>query len=93
MLEGKAVYAALLLFADFTNNPARFWFGPGTLKTLDGNTRRGGGALISIDVLAPALGTTAQPASVKLSGVDQDIVRGIVEEMDDAVERDLRRTL
>lgn len=89
MLDKATVYVAVLLFADFDGDPARFWAGPGLLRTLDGNEWRGGGTLISIDALGPALGTTAQPANVKLSGVAQDIVSRIVANQDVAIERDV----
>lgn len=88
MLQGKTVYAALLFYADFENGAGRFWSGPTKLRTRDGNEWFGSGAMISLDVLSPALGTTAQPATIKISGVDEDFITQILPNLDVAIERD-----
>lgn len=89
MLAGRTVYAALLFFFDFDGDPVRYWTGPTTLRTLDGHTWKGGGSLISLDLLSPALGTTAQPATVTLSGVDPSSVLYAAQNIDKAIERDV----
>lgn len=89
MLDGKTVYVALLMFADFADGPLRCWTGPGTLRTLDGNEWKGAGSLVSLDVISPALGTTAQAATATLSGVDRSNLLYAAQNIDNAVERDV----
>ncbi len=88
MLQGRAVYVALLFFIDFENGPGRFWTGPTKLRTRDGNEWHGSGSIISLDVVSPALGTTAQNANLKISGVDDEFLNNILPNIDVAVERD-----
>lgn len=89
MLQGKTVYVGVLFYVDFGNGPGRFWTAGYTLRTRDGELWKGAGRMISIDVIAPAIGTAAAPATLKLSGVDQDIVAKIVPNIDNAIERDV----
>lgn len=89
LLEGKTIYAAPLYYFDFADEAARYWPGPGTLRTLDGQEWKGGGSVISLDLLAPALGTTAQPATITLSGVDVSNLLYAAQNIDKAVEREV----
>lgn len=73
-LAGRVVAVLPLVFMDFVDAPRRWTPGFGTLVTNDGNTWQGTGELISIEGLEEDRGTSANPMTFTLSGVDAEIV-------------------
>lgn len=84
LLAGRKVNAALLIEIDWPNSEiSRLWTGMYD-KTIGGNTYKGAGRLVSVDGLSPAFGTTAPPATFKLSGVNPDALSLAIAEKDQA---------
>lgn len=73
-LSGATVRASLLCFMDFVGDPQRVWAGFGTLKTNDGAIWSGLGELGGVSGLSAAVGTTAAPMTLTLSGVKPDLL-------------------
>lgn len=72
-LAQRTVAPGMLVFMDFESAPKRWWMGNYTLTT-GGHDWQGVGSLISVSAVPAPIGTTAQPVTFTMSGVNAEIV-------------------